>query len=426
MSERVSDVDGEVEDEAGGGLAGSLAIPVLLADLRDRQAELIAAWEADEMLSRETWGGMTIANAGAKLIRPKVHHQLYAKGVVYAGDEVVSVPLLKFYNHGQGALNQALMAELRADPEVVVTFAEKLDGTMIQAFERGGEVFLTTRGRLSPTAGEPLVSFVQEARALLAERYPAALDADVVRGKSLIFELILPGNRIVTDYGDDREIVLIAAFEPWRYLSFDALHAFAEAHGLRAARALAPSRPIAEEAEGLAEAHAALEPLAERAPEGFIVSFERDGQVLHRAKVKTPSYYRLRGVLYSFSFNTLATFLDAREDLHDWDAFHAFIARLYAQRLVETLHDDRLDRFRTTHAEVVTFLRHVDELHTRAHDLLADYYAAHPPEDTGPYHRDLALHHKRVAPEVFPYLIRVHRRGELSRDEVLESELKRR
>lgn len=417
----------DVEDEAGEGLAVSLALPVLLAELRDRQEALVAAWEADEMLSRETWQGMTIANAGAKLIRPKVQHQLYAKGVVYVvGEGVVSVPLLKFYNHGEGALNQALMAELRADPEVMVTFAEKLDGTMIQAFERGGEVFLTTRGRLSPTAGEPFVSFVQEARALLAERYPAALEPEVVRGKSLIFELILPGNRIVTDYGDDREIVLISVFEPWRYWGFDAMHAFAQAHGLRAARALAPARPIADEAAGIAEAHAALAPLADRAPEGFIVSFERDGEVIHRAKAKTHSYYALRGVLYTFGFVSLARFLETRADLHDWDAFHAFIERLYTQRLIETLHTDRLDRYRTTHAQVTAFLQNVTDLHTRAHELLASYYDANPPEDTGPYHRDLALHHKRTAPEVFPYLIRLHRYGSISRDEVLESELKRR
>src|SRR5262245_31237633 len=127
-----------------------LRIDRLLADLRDRPAEILGAIDADPLLLRRESGGLVLANAGARLYTPQEQHQLYAKGIVYQRDpyRLVSLPLLKIYNVGERDVTAAQLAGLTQEEGVRLRFLRKFDGSLIQVFRHGGRAWFTTRGMI--------------------------------------------------------------------------------------------------------------------------------------------------------------------------------------------------------------------------------------------------------------------------------------
>src|SRR5713101_6716512 len=101
-----------------------LRLDRLLADLRDRPTDVLAAIDADPLLLKRESGGLVLANASQLLFTPQSQHQLYAKGIVYRRDpyRLVSLPLVKIYNMGERNVTVADLTALGAEPGVQIRF----------------------------------------------------------------------------------------------------------------------------------------------------------------------------------------------------------------------------------------------------------------------------------------------------------------
>lgn len=118
---------------------------------------------------------------------------LQCRGLILGPDgEVVARPFRKFFNLGEH------QGEIPAEPFNVY---EKLDGSLGILYWLNGEPCIATRG-----------SFTSEqavrATRIVRERYdiPAQM---LARHYTYLFEIILPENRIVVDYGDREDVVLL-------------------------------------------------------------------------------------------------------------------------------------------------------------------------------------------------------------------------
>lgn len=106
---------------------------------------------------------------------------------------IVARPFEKFFNVEQHET-------LPAEPFDVY---EKLDGSLGVLYHVGGKPQIATRGAFeSPQA--------REANRILAEKFP---HLEFNPTLTYLFEVIYPDNRIVVNYGDRRELVLLAIIE---------------------------------------------------------------------------------------------------------------------------------------------------------------------------------------------------------------------
>lgn len=118
---------------------------------------------------------------------------LQCRGLVMHGDKVVARPFRKFFNdteHAEGEIPWHLPCEV----------TEKLDGSLLILFYFDGKWLTCTRG-----------SFISEQATMgawmLADYNTDGLDS----GVTYLFEVIYPQNRIVVNYGDRKDVVLLTA-----------------------------------------------------------------------------------------------------------------------------------------------------------------------------------------------------------------------
>lgn len=106
---------------------------------------------------------------------------------------IVARPFDKFLNYGQDEADKLLM-----DQQVIAT--DKMDGSLGILWQYGDEIGISTRG-----------SFISDqavfATRLLHDKY--TIDFDPMW--TYMFEIIYPENRIVLDYGDMQDLVLLGA-----------------------------------------------------------------------------------------------------------------------------------------------------------------------------------------------------------------------
>lgn len=134
------------------------------------------------------------------------------RGLVYDADtlEVLARPFPKFFNYGQEPRAQRRWSE---DEMVVVT--DKLDGSLgISYTAPDGQLAIATRG-----------SFTSEqavhATHVLRTRYAGF---EPLPGKTYLFEIIYPENRIVVDYHGLDDLVLIGVVDIQSGLTFSPIH----------------------------------------------------------------------------------------------------------------------------------------------------------------------------------------------------------
>ncbi len=306
-----------------------LRIDALLHDLRTREADILAAIDADPLLLKRTSGGLVLANASAKLYTPTEPHHLYAKGIVYRRDpyRLVSLPLLKIYNVGERGMTAVELADIAAEPGMHMRFLRKLDGSLLQAFRADGRVWLTTRGmiegariREEDDSRVPGFDFLAGARQIATEKYPALLDDPAcLEGRTLLFELIHPLAPHVTNYGGRADLVLHACFDHARfqYIGYPELTELAARFGLHAVDAFSPAgATFAEQIDAL------LASLAGTDEEGSVVCFERDGHVTYRVKIKTPEYLNLMRLMAFCTYARTVEVIDAAK-AETWDQLKA-------------------------------------------------------------------------------------------------------
>lgn len=114
--------------------------------------------------------------------------------IVDADDFVVARPFAKFFNHGE--------VELRSSGPVEVT--DKMDGSLGILYPTANGFALSTRGRFDSEQA-------RHATALFRERYADRFSPEP--GVTYLFEIIFPENRIVVDYDDLDDLVLLAAID---------------------------------------------------------------------------------------------------------------------------------------------------------------------------------------------------------------------
>ncbi|MFJ8668763.1 RNA ligase [Streptomyces sp. NPDC093600] len=112
--------------------------------------------------------------------------------------EIVALPLPKFFNIGEHEAGQPYAPALPDEPFEVY---DKVDGSLAVVFHYAGRWRVASKG-----------SFVS-AQATWAQRRLDRTDtAALVPGVTYLAEILYPKNRIVVDYGDRRDLVLLAAF----------------------------------------------------------------------------------------------------------------------------------------------------------------------------------------------------------------------
>ena len=383
--------------------------------LKDNEQEVLSLIDQDDLLmKRENEDGLIIANASKALFAPEKQHHLYAKGIVYKRDpyELVSLPLVKMFNLniGENDVSDELAAELNVREDVDITFAEKLDGTMIQVFRHDGKVYFSTRGVLEGCDvhfEDQGFDFIQEARAIMEEQHPFFMQQ--LRGLvtqeryTYVFELIHPENKIVTDYGDEKKMVLLSMYDKNRgdYESYETLKEDADYYGLEMADVLKSDGSSLE--EGLEEVKAELNK-QDNAPEGSIVCFIKDDVIVHRVKAKLADYLELFRLKFHCTFDRTVETVLQDPALLEWEAFLDYL------RENEMVEEEIEDAYKEHHDEFLAKLEEARLLKRRV-ELEAKQFRARTDEEpgTGEFFKQAALFHREHNPDLFGFLMNNHR-----------------
>lgn len=107
---------------------------------------------------------------------------------------VLARPFRKFFNH-----NQSEAPKFDLDAPVIVT--DKIDGSLGILYGRGTEAAIATRGSFESEQAQFATGFW----------HGCYSDLVVPDGLTLLFEIIYPSNRIVVDYGDRNDLILLGA-----------------------------------------------------------------------------------------------------------------------------------------------------------------------------------------------------------------------
>jgi len=123
-----------------------------------------------------------------------------ARGLVLDDNgNVVARPFRKFFNLGEMGIDKAYLAT-KGNP----TVSEKVDGSLGILFVRNNEVYVTTRGSFSSVQAGWATTFI---------RRRGYFSHDFMSGHTYLFEIVYPENRVIVDYGDMRDMVLLAIIE---------------------------------------------------------------------------------------------------------------------------------------------------------------------------------------------------------------------
>lgn len=351
----------------------TLDLDTLLGTLRDHEQEVLRLIDEDEHLKkRERPDGLIVANSGPTLFEPTHEHQLFAKGIVYVREpeyRFVSIPLVKMFNHGLREHSDTTSQALLAKGNVGFSFPEKLDGTMIHMFAHEDGVVFTTRSVIEGAEIDEEGPYLALARETLEEQNPELLSGEAIEGLSLIFELIHPKTKQVTNYGAQKRMVLLSIFDQdeMHYWSNARVLAWAAEHEVDAPAILIEDENFERGVERLRE-QLATDP---DIPEGSIVCFERDGRIVHRVKVKTAEYLHHFALRMKVTYKTVVEMLWNRPDLHRWEDFlEHLIDEKMSEEEVEAFYKEYFDEF-------TQWYSHITETHARIEKIYKTWEREH-------------------------------------------------
>lgn len=117
-----------------------------------------------------------------------------------ATGRIVALPLPKFFNLSEHAAGRPYAPPLPDEPFEVY---DKVDGSLAVVFHYAGHWRVASKGSFTST------------QATWAQRHLDAADTTgLTPGVTYLAEILYPQNRIVVNYGDRRDLVLLAAFGP--------------------------------------------------------------------------------------------------------------------------------------------------------------------------------------------------------------------
>lgn len=228
---------------------------------------------------------------------------LQCRGLVMHGDEVVARPFRKFFNdteHPEGEVPWHLPCEV----------TEKLDGSLLIAFHFDGEWRFCTRGSF-------MSSQAREGERIFRERYSTDCLATAY---TYLFEVIYPSNRIVVNYGDRRDVVLLAAVRTTTGTELPLSDVTSE---LTKVRRLPPDAPLSD-----------LRSIIRDDEEGYVVRFESG----FRVKVKGLRYMELHRLITGISSRAVWETLSSKKSFDELlavvpDEFGDWVRRERASQL---------------------------------------------------------------------------------------------
>jgi T4 RnlA family RNA ligase len=187
---------------------------------------------------------------------------------------IVSRPFPKFFNYGELELaHQNYLDSRSVAQRGDFTVTEKMDGSLgVSYFDPQGKMYIATRG-----------SFVSEqarkANELLSKYYKPYWDSDY----TYLFEIIYPSNRIVVNYGDKEELVLLSIIETksGRELNYDTVNQWVSDYDI----------PVVPRYDGITDFNQIEQ---KQNSEGYVVHFPDTGL---RFKLKFDEYVRLHKIV---------------------------------------------------------------------------------------------------------------------------------
>ena len=238
---------------------------------------------------------------------------LSCRGLVFDDNgNQVSYPFKKFFN----------IEENRHTPTNDFEIYEKVDGSLITVFNYNGELVVSSRG-----------SFTSD-QAIAAQKLFNRFKVDMLDPNSTyLFELIAPWNRIVVDYGDVEELILLGIKSKDYECSHEELVAVSKYLGCKVTQLFH------------FEDYTEIQKLNWANTEGFIVRFSNGD----RCKIKFADYVKLHRVLTNCSsydvWENLKTFgklpeemlKDVPDEFYNW--VHGMEGKLRKEfKYVENLH----------------------------------------------------------------------------------------
>lgn len=362
------------------------------------------------ILVREN-GSLRLLNAERTLMyegyRPEQEH---LKGLIcqLSKDEikVVAPCFSKFYNLGEKPANDQKFYQLLQREDVIVHFPEKVDGTNIRFYVNpdNKEIAAATRGMIDGGKDDDEegfgdsanIHFGKEALTIAKEQFPRVLDKKLLARFTPIFELIHPENRIVTNYGDRKDLVLLSVFDKeqgCRELTRRELEEFAKEYGLNVVETF---KVDSNNWDNALQQLYKIWKGTDR--EGTVVTIELDNEVIFRIKVKSPEYLQLMRVM---KFCTLKR----TEELADqWGAlsWKIFKEKLHKEHpdLPEEIIMSYEDHFRI-------YERYVGYINNKAEEII-DAYIQFTQENQGKIktQKDFALMIQQRSDKSFFFLLR--------------------
>jgi len=238
---------------------------------------------------------------------------LACRGLIHDDNgRIVARPFRKFFNYGQSEGGDF-------DPTARVVVTDKLDGSLGILYPTGDGHAIATRGSFESEQA-------QYATAMWRARWGRF---EVMPGWTPLFEIIYPSNRIVIDYGEREELVLLGAVE------------------IATGRSIAPHDPLLDWYGGPRAAvfpHATLADALAAAPrqnaECVVVHFVDSDE---RVKIKQEDYVALHRIVTGLNERTVWEHVSAGKPLGELltalpDEFHGWVGEV-AARLLATVED---------------------------------------------------------------------------------------
>lgn len=209
------------------------------------------------------------------------------RGLILNRDgDVIAKAFDKFFNYEELTLNDI--------PNEEFEVFEKLDGSLGILFWYEGKWILTSKGSFSSDQA------IRGAE-ILKEKYNVEV---LPKGYTTVVEIIYPENRIVCDYGEDEELVILSMFSnaSGKELDHSSLLLINEVSGF----------PTIKKYDGIKD-YDTLKTLITENREGYVVRFKNG----FRMKIKGEEYVRLHRILTGFSSVDIWEYLKDGRDMSE-------------------------------------------------------------------------------------------------------------
>jgi hypothetical protein len=226
-----------------------------------------------------------------------------ARGIIFnkITGEVISRPFQKFFNASE-LMGKVDLIELAKKPFVAL---KKIDGSLGIYFRYEDQDYISTKGSFSSEQAQWATKWFREHIG----------SAEMLKGHTYLFEMIYPENKIVIDYGDTEDLILLSIInnETGEEIPYSSLKEEGRRIGATVVEMV--------EFSSLDELYAYCKTLP-ATEEGFVLTFHNDLKV----KVKGSEYCKIHRIL---SHMTPLAFWDA------WDFDKADISRSFLAEVPE-------------------------------------------------------------------------------------------